>query len=130
MRQFRAIMGFQLCLRAASLLLANPDERAEMKKFIAQVDPELRDLIPGFLANKHNDTLAILCALSSEKINFEAISRIGHKLKGEGGSYGLEAISVYGAEIEQAATSHDAEAIHRYANELAAYLDSVQIEYT
>ena len=101
-----------------------------MEKFTAQIDPDLYDLIPGFLEHKRDDTRAILSGISGEHIDFEALSRIAHKIKGEGGSYGLDAISLYGAEIEQAALSHDADAIRRYANELAAYLDSVQIEYT
>lgn len=100
-----------------------------MKKFIAQVDPDLCDLIPGFLEHKRGDMRTILSGISGEHIDFEALSKIGHKLKGEGGSYGLDAISLYGAEIERAARSRDAEAIRRYANELAAYLDTVQIEY-
>ncbi len=100
-----------------------------MNKLIAQVDPELCDLIPGFLAHKRGDTRAILSGVSAEHIDFEVLSGLGHKLKGEGGSYGLDAISLYGAEIEQAARNHDAEAIRRYANELAVYLESVKIEY-
>jgi HPt (histidine-containing phosphotransfer) domain-containing protein len=107
----------------------NPDKQREMKKFVAQVDPDLCDLIPEFLEHKRGDTRAILSGISGEHIDFEALSGIGHRLKGEGGSYGLDAISLYGAEIERAARSRDAEAIRRYANELAAYLDSVQIEY-
>lgn len=100
-----------------------------MKKFIAHVDPDLRDLIPGFLARKRSDARTIISGISSERIDFEALSGIGHKLKGEGGSYGLDDISVYGAEIEQAARNHDAEAIRHYASGLAAYLDSLHIEY-
>jgi HPt (histidine-containing phosphotransfer) domain-containing protein len=100
-----------------------------MEKFIAHVDPDLRDLIPGFLTRKRSDTREILSGISSEHIDFEALSGIGHNLKGEGGSYGLDDISVYGGEIEQAARNHDAEAIRHYAIELAAYLDSIQIEY-
>jgi HPt (histidine-containing phosphotransfer) domain-containing protein len=101
----------------------------QMKKLIAHVDPELFDLIPEFLARKRSDTRAILSGISNEQVDFEALSGIGHKLKGEGGSFGLDDISFYGAEIEQAARDHDAEAIRHYANELAVYLDSVLIEY-
>jgi len=114
---------------SGGISLAALRTQAEMKKFIAHVDMDLRDLIPGFLANKRRDTMAILSAISTEHVGYEELSRIGHKLKGEGGSYGLDAISVYGAEIEQAAKNYDAEAIRRCVNELAAYLDSVQIEY-
>jgi HPt (histidine-containing phosphotransfer) domain-containing protein len=101
-----------------------------MEKFTARIDPDLYDLIPGFLKHKRDDTRTILLGISGEHIDFAALCRIAHNIKGEGGSYGLDAISLYGAEIEQAAISHDADAIRRYANELAAYLDSVQIEYT
>src|SRR5438445_11816305 len=100
-----------------------------MKKFIVHVDPDLSDLIPGFLARKRVDARTILSGVSSEHIDFESVSKIGHNLKGEGGSYGLDPISLYGAEIEQAARNHDAEAIRGYANKLSLYLDSVEIEY-
>ena len=100
-----------------------------MEKIIAHVDSDLSDIVPGFLARKRNDARSILSTISSPQIDFEELSRIGHKIKGEGGSFGLDPISVYGAEIEQAARKHDAEAIRRYASELALYLDSIQIEY-
>ena len=110
-------------------LAVHSDKRREMKNFIAQVDPDLCDLIPEFLEHKRSDTLTILSGISGEHVDFEALFRIAHKLKGEGGSYGFDVISLYGAEIERASLGHDAEAIRHYANELAAYLDSVQIRY-
>jgi HPt (histidine-containing phosphotransfer) domain-containing protein len=100
-----------------------------MEKLITQIDPDLSDLIPEFLAHKRADTRAILTGISREQVDFEALSAIGHKLKGEGGSYGLDTISVYGAEIEKAARHREIEAIRRSAEALAAYLDSLQIEY-
>jgi HPt (histidine-containing phosphotransfer) domain-containing protein len=102
--------------------------RGEMKKFIVRVDPELSDLIPEFLQHKRDDTQAILSGVASDRIDFETLSRIGHRLKGEGGSYGFEAISDYGAEIERAAHSCDGAAVRRYAIELAAYLNEIVIE--
>lgn len=100
-----------------------------MQKFIVRVDSELCDLMPGFLARKRRDALTILADVSSDRIDFETVSRIAHKLKGEGRSYGLDAISIYGAEIEQAARNRDALAIRDCAKELSTYLDTVQIEY-
>ena len=110
-------------------LAARLAERRAMKKYNARVDADLRELIPGFMAHKRADAHEILAGISSGHVDFESVSRIGHKIKGEGGSYGLHPVSIYGAEIEQAARSHDVEAIRRCANELAAYLDAVQIEY-
>ena len=100
-----------------------------MPKIIAQIDPDLCDLIPGFLAHKRSDAFAILSGLESGRVDFEALRVIGHKLKGEGGSYGFDPITTYGEAIEEAARNRDAESIRRYAGELAVYLDSVQIEY-
>ena len=100
-----------------------------MNKFTVQVDPDLCDLIPGFLEHKRSDTRAILCATSAEHVDFDALCGIGHRLKGEGGSYGLDAISLYGTEIERAARNRDVETIRRYAKELAVYLESVQIKF-
>jgi HPt (histidine-containing phosphotransfer) domain-containing protein len=101
----------------------------ERKRLVVQVDPDLSDLIPGFLANKRKDTAAILSAIAADPVDFEALSRLGHKLKGEGGSYGLEPISSYGAEIEQAAKNQEVELLRRYAREISTYLDSVEIVY-
>jgi HPt (histidine-containing phosphotransfer) domain-containing protein len=104
-------------------------EEVQMSKFVVQIDPDLRDLIPGFLAKKRDDSNAILSATHSHETDFDALSRIGHRLKGEGGSYGLDAISAYGAEIELAARSRDVETIRRCARELSDYLDSLDIVY-
>jgi hypothetical protein len=100
-----------------------------MDKIIAHVDSDLSDLMPGFLARKRSDARSILSAISSQLIDFEELSGLGHRIKGEGGSFGLDPVSVYGAEIERAARNHDAEAIRRHASELAIYLDSLEIEY-
>jgi HPt (histidine-containing phosphotransfer) domain-containing protein len=100
-----------------------------MPKFVVQIDPDLKDLIPGFLANKRNDTESIISAVNAHNTDFEALGRIGHRLKGEGGSYGLNAISAYGAEIELAAKSRDLETIRRCAHALCEYLESVNVVY-
>jgi len=100
-----------------------------MEKFVVRLDPDLKDLIPGFLANKGKDVQTILSATATKPIDFDALGRLGHRLKGEGGSYGLEAISVYGDRIERAAKRGDVDAIQRYANQLSVYLDSLEIVY-
>jgi hypothetical protein len=94
---------------------------------VVHIDSDLSNLIPGFLANKRNDANKILAA--AEIADFAALSTIGHKIKGEGGSYGLDAISDIGAEIEHAAKEKDVVAIRRHAQKLALYVDSVEIVY-
>jgi HPt (histidine-containing phosphotransfer) domain-containing protein len=100
---------------------------SQLNKFVVQIDPDLSDLVPGFLANKRNDSNQIIAA--AEKSDFDALGKIGHKIKGEGGSYGLDKISDIGADIERAAKAEDIEAAMRCGRELLAYLDAVEIVY-
>ncbi|MGO9449878.1 MAG: Hpt domain-containing protein [Candidatus Binataceae bacterium] len=92
-----------------------------------EIDPDLSDLIPGFLARKRTDLKTILESVQSG--NFELIGQIAHRLKGEGGSFGIEAISEAGRRIEAAARAREADAITAITCELLAYLDSVHIVY-
>lgn len=96
-----------------------------MKKIVIQVDPDLSDLIPGFIARKRSDAQTILAA--ADRADYELLSQIGHKMKGEGGSYGLDAITDLGAALERAAKAHDRETARRSGDELIAYLDSIEI---
>jgi HPt (histidine-containing phosphotransfer) domain-containing protein len=97
----------------------------QMKKFVVHVDPDLSDLMPGFLANKREDTHKIATAAGIS--DYEGLKALGHRIKGEGGGYGLDSISDIGAELERAANDNDLAAIHRCAEELSVYLDSIEI---
>ncbi|MGH7878996.1 MAG: Hpt domain-containing protein, partial [Candidatus Binataceae bacterium] len=82
-----------------------------MKKLMIQVDPDLSDLMPGFLANKRLDADKIMAAAATA--DYAALRGIGHKIKGEGGSFGFDRISEIGAEIERAATNQDLATVRR-----------------
>jgi two-component system sensor histidine kinase/response regulator len=100
---------------------------ASQEPIVVQLDQELSDLIPGFLARKREDASAILAA--AEHGESEAIARLGHKMKGEGGSYGLDAITDIGRELEQAAQVADLDAARRLARFLMNFLDRLDIVY-
>lgn len=97
------------------------------EKIIVYVDPEIADLIPGFLENRRKDTETIGKALTHG--DFETIQVLGHSMKGAGGSYGFDAITDIGKSLEQAAKDKDAEGIQRWVQELSAYLDRVEVVY-
>jgi HPt (histidine-containing phosphotransfer) domain-containing protein len=97
-------------------------------KIIVHIDPEIADLIPGFLENRRNDTTSIGEALT--RGDFETIRNLGHSMKGAGGSYGFDAITDIGKSLEQAAIAHDAGEIKKSVQELSAYLDHVEVVYT
>jgi len=97
------------------------------EKIIVHVDPEIADLIPGFLENRRKDIKAMDEALRQG--DFEAIQVLGHSMKGAGGSYGFDAVTDIGKSLEQAAKDKDAEGIQRSVQELSAYLDRVEVVY-
>jgi HPt (histidine-containing phosphotransfer) domain-containing protein len=98
-----------------------------MEKIIVQVDPDLEDLIPGYLQNRRQDMEAILQAL--EKQDFETIRILGHTMKGTGGGYGFDAISEMGRALEEAAKTRDTQAIKRELASLLDYLEAVEVVF-
>ena len=75
------------------------------EKIIAHVDPDLRDLIPGYLKNRQKDITTIKKALKAA--DFAKIQVLDHSMKGSGGGYGFMPISKIGAAVEIAAIDAD-----------------------
>ena len=97
------------------------------KKIKLYVDPDLADLIPGFIENRRKDLRAIAEAMAQGDI--EQIRRIGHTMKGVGGGYGFDAITEFGEVLEQGATALDMEAMKRTVIELREYLERIVVVY-
>jgi hypothetical protein len=89
------------------------------------IDPDLADLIPGFLNNRRRDVEKLQTLL--EVGNFADIRMIGHSMKGAGGGYGFDPITDIGAAIERAALAGDAAAITQGIAQLADYLARVDV---
>ena len=94
---------------------------------IVHVDPEIADLVPGFLDNRRKDTASIAEALT--RGDFETVRILGHSMKGAGGSYGFDAITDIGKSLEQAAMAKDSDVIKKSVQELSTYLDCVEVVY-
>ena len=97
------------------------------EKIRVAIDPDLEDLIPGFLENRKKDLDKIRAALSSG--DMEDLRSIGHSLKGVGGGYGFDRISEIGAAIESSAKASDLGAIKPQVDDLADYLEHVEVVY-
>ena len=52
-------------------------------KITVVVDPEIKDIIPIFLENRHGDVGTVLDAL--DRSDYETIRILGHSLQGTGG---------------------------------------------
>jgi HPt (histidine-containing phosphotransfer) domain-containing protein len=97
-------------------------------EILVQIDPDLADLIPGFLANRKRDVQSLTEALGSG--DYQAIRILGHSMKGAGGGYGFDPITELGGELEEAALVRDAGKIRALTAQLAAYLARVKPVYS
>jgi len=85
----------------------------------------LEDMIPGYLANRRHDLVAL-----SEAVNrgdLPAARTIGHGMKGSGTGYGFPAISEIGRSIEQCANRRDAAGILQQVSSLEEYLSRLEV---
>jgi HPt (histidine-containing phosphotransfer) domain-containing protein len=97
------------------------------EKIIAHVDPDLRDLIPGYLKNRQKDIATIKKAL--EASDFAKIRVLGHSMRGSGGGYGFMLISKIGEGFEKAAKENDPDQIKNLLAELSDFLQRVTLVY-
>jgi len=90
---------------------------------VNDVDPDLVDLLPGYLRRRRRDERALREALHAG--DFETVRRIGHNLKGSGGAYGLPEVSAIGRELEGAGRGRDDSEAARWTRRLAGLLDQL-----
>lgn len=90
-----------------------------------EVDSELKDLIPTFLANRRKEVEELARAL--ERRDFDAIRIIGHNMKGVGGGYGFNGITDLGLEVEDAARGQDTSGIHGCLERYRDYLGRLSV---
>lgn len=67
--------------------------------------------------------------MAADKGDYEVLANIGHRIKGEGGSYGFDMISDLGDAIERSARTRNNASAREYAQELLGYLDSLEIVF-
>lgn len=94
---------------------------------VVRIDPDLRELIPGFLDNRRRDAEALLDAV--HRGDLETIARLGHSLKGVGGGFGFDEVSALGSAIEAAGREGRLDEVERLSRRLRSYLDEVQIVF-
>lgn len=97
------------------------------EKIIVKVDPDLEELIPGFLENRIKDVESLKVALGNE--NHQTMQSIGHSLKGVGGGYGFDGMSDIGAGIETAAKEQNITALMDLIKQLEAYMQNVDVVF-
>ncbi len=96
-------------------------------KIRVNIDADLEPIIPRFFELRRDDIQTIVESL--KKGDFDTIRRLGHSMKGSGGGYGFDRITDLGRAMEEAALGKDVNRITHLKDELAAYLDNVEVVY-
>jgi len=100
-------------------------ETVSPNRIQVHADQRLRTVIPGYLQNRRDDVRSILEAL--ERIDYEQIRRLGHKMHGSGSGYGFPQITEIGEELEHAGQERNADAIRSGVAKLSAFLDQIEV---
>ena len=102
-------------------------EEQQSGKIIVHVDPDLADLIPGYLAHRKMDIAAIREAL--DKNDLDTVRILGHSMKGSGGGYGFQTITDIGMVLEKTAQEGLNDGIRLQIERLEEYLRQIEIVY-
>jgi CheY-like chemotaxis protein len=84
----------------------------------------LTERIPAYLNNCRQNVIMMQAAL--DRADFEAVTIIGHNLRGSGGGFGFQAITDLGAGLEQASEDTNVDGPRALLRELSGYLDNVE----
>ena len=96
-------------------------------KTVVQIDEEIKEIIPNFLEGREKDINLFKVAIEAE--DFDQLESIGHKLKGNAGSYGFHEMSEYGAGIEIAAKNKELAKIKSLVGDFEEHFENIEIEY-
>ncbi len=91
------------------------------------LNPDLKDLIPGFLEFIEREVKMVHSAI--KKSDYETVFKLGGRMKSFGGIYGFEVITDAGMTIEEAAAAQNAGRAEKSLEALSSYLESIEIVY-
>ncbi len=96
-------------------------------RIVVQVDAEIQEAIPFFFELRKKNIADIMTALDGK--DYDMVKRLGHNIKGSGGSYGFDEVSRIGLDLEKAALEQNDNAMRNLTGELEDYLARVEIVY-
>jgi len=92
---------------------------------LASEDDEIAQLIPGYLAGRHEDLGKMRAML--EESDFEGLRVLSHNLKGSGESYGFPELSRLGRDLEKSTNPINAAGTGELLAQLGAYLGRIEL---
>jgi PAS domain S-box-containing protein len=82
----------------------------------------IRARVPAYLASCRQHVITMGDAL--DRADFEAVTILGHNMRGSGGAFGFQAITDFGARLEQASEDSDLVVSRRLVAELFRFLEA------
>lgn len=96
-------------------------------KNIVEVDKDLEEIFPPFIANREKDIVDLKDFIS--KKDYKSIEVIGHRLAGNAGSYGLPELGSIGAELENAAIAIEESKVVSLVDQYDQYMKSLELKF-
>lgn len=104
---------------------APPDEREGDAPFYVQTDPALLPVVPDFIQSMREQGRMVLAKMENQ--DFTGIRIIAHKMRGEGGTFGLPGVGEIGASLSAAVKAGQAEQLPAIIDCLFDYLDRARL---
>ena len=112
--------------KVSGLMTALPEQPGTQQDTVVTIqDQDILALIPDYLLRRRQEIGVLKEAITRR--DFARLRSLGHKMKGTGGSYGLDRIYEIGSRIENCAKAQDILAIEQEVAHLADYLERVKI---
>jgi HPt (histidine-containing phosphotransfer) domain-containing protein len=102
-------------------------EVADTSSFRVRIEEGMEDVVPGYLEKRRADVE--LYRRSLDAGDFDAISKLAHKMKGTGSGYGFPMLTELGSALEKAGHEADAAAVKENLDQFAYYIEKVELEY-
>lgn len=91
------------------------------------IEKGFKEIVSIFIKSMREDVKNIGMFLENE--DFEAIKKIGRRLKGAGEVNGFDFVSEIGLRLEQKSAQNDRSSVQILTKMLGEYLDHIQIDY-
>jgi CheY-like chemotaxis protein/HPt (histidine-containing phosphotransfer) domain-containing protein len=102
---------------------ASPRPAAPTRTALEELDQDSAALVPAYLEKRKEELAVLEDALATRA--FDTLYRLGHNLRGSGGSYGFPHMTELGEQLERAAKANDGAAVARAIVQLREHLSDV-----
>lgn len=98
-----------------------------MTKFQITVDADLEPIMGRYFEIQQRELAAMDQAIAAS--DGQTVSRLGHKLKGTGSSYGFARLTQLGAAIEMAGKDGNITEVQELVIQVRSYLENVEVVF-